>query len=44
MLQASNGVATMSDRVRETHKEDIIFLFYTKIETSDDGQVVTQFN
>ena len=27
MLQASNGVAMMSDKVRETRKEDVIFYF-----------------
>jgi len=43
-LLASNSVAMMSDKVRERHKEDIIFLFYTEIETFDDGQVVRQFN
>lgn len=31
VLQSSNGVATISDKVRETHKEDNIFYFIQKL-------------
>ena len=31
MFQSSNGVATVSDKVRETHTEDITFYFIQKL-------------